>query len=109
LRPRIRYLDALMTPERQAQVVECHPELAFAMLAGEVLPSKRTARGIGQRLAALGRRGVELADAPIQAGPDDALDALVCAWTARRWADGVAEVFGDDRRDRRGLRMQIVA
>lgn len=109
LRPRILRLDTLLTPERQAHVVECHPELAFAVRTGQVLPSKRTARGIGQRLAALGRSGAELADAPLQAGPDDAVDALVCAETARRWSDGVAEVFGDDRRDRRGLRMQIVA
>jgi predicted RNase H-like nuclease len=109
LRPRIQRLDALMTPNRQAHVVECHPELAFTIRTGAVLPSKRTARGIGLRLAALGRTGAELADAPLKAGPDDALDALVCAQTARRWADGTAEVFGDDSRDRRGLRMQIVA
>lgn len=109
LRPRILQLDALMTPERQATVVECHPELAFAVRTGEVLPSKRTAAGIGRRLAVLGRSGSELADAPLKAGPDDAVDALICAETARRWSAGIAEVFGDADRDRRGLRMQIVA
>ena len=98
-----------MTPARQAHVVECHPELAFRVCTGEVLPSKRTATGLGRRLAALGRSGKELATAPPQAAPDDALDALACAWTARRWSDGRAEVLGDDRRDERGLWMRIVA
>lgn len=110
LRPRIRALDAVMTPERQRRVVECHPELAFAVLTGGPLPSKRSAAGVGRRLAALGRNGAELADAPPEAGVDDALDALVCADVARRWADGVAELFGDaDARDPHGLRMRIVA
>ncbi len=109
LRPRIRRLDAAMTPERQRSVVECHPELAFAVLSARPLAPKRTAAGLGQRLAALGRSGAELAGAPIEARPDDAVDALVCAVTAGRWAAGSAVVFGDDGRDRRGLRMQIVA
>jgi predicted RNase H-like nuclease len=109
LRPRIRTLDALMTPERQARIVECHPELAFALLSGCILPPKRSARGVGQRLAALDRDGTVLADAPPEAGVDDALDALACAQTARRWSAGTAEIFGDDSRDGRGLRMQIVA
>jgi predicted RNase H-like nuclease len=78
------------------------------VLTGEVLPSKRSARGVGLRLRALGHEAAALVDAPPQAGVDDALDALACAVTARRWALGEAEVLGDDSRDERGLRMQIV-
>lgn len=114
LRPRIVELDRLMTPARQARVVECHPEVAYLALLGVRPPSKRTAAGVGQRLAGLQRCGLlpdvgVLAEVPPAAGIDDALDALVCAWTARRWSAGVAEVLGDDSRDEKGLRMQIVA
>jgi predicted RNase H-like nuclease len=109
LRPRIRRLDDAMTPDAQTRVVECHPEVAFLERLGTRPASKRSARGIGERIAALGVRGAELASAPLQAGPDDAVDALICAWTARRWSEGRARILGDHDRDRRGLRMQIVA
>ncbi|HSP39647.1 MAG TPA: DUF429 domain-containing protein [Frankiaceae bacterium] len=109
LRPRIRALDVLMTPETQARVVECHPEVAFLELLGARPASKRSAVGVGQRMAGLGLSGNALAAAPLQAGTDDALDALACAWTAARWSQGRADVLGDDQRDQRGLRMQIVA
>ncbi len=109
LRPRIRRIDAWITPARQAHVVECHPEVVFAVLTGEALPSKRSARGVGLRLRALGDHAAALPDAPPEAGVDDAVDALACAVTARRWALGEATVLGDDSRDEHGLRMQIVA
>jgi predicted RNase H-like nuclease len=109
LRPRIRRLDAVVTPVVQARVVECHPEVAFVELCGTRPASKRSARGIGERIAALGVSGAELASAPLRAGPDDALDALICAWTARRWSEGRAVILGGDERDAHGLRMQIVA
>ena len=44
------------------------------------------------------------------ARPDDVLDALAAAWTARRIARGEAVVLGDpDQRDARGMRCTIVA
>jgi predicted RNase H-like nuclease len=49
-----------------------------------------------------------VARAPARARPDDVLDALVCAWVARRWVDGAAETLGDGARDARGLLMRIV-
>ena len=109
LRPRIRLLDQLLGPGDQARVVECHPEVVFRLLAGEPVPPKRSAAGVGRRLALLGVPGEVLAGAPGPARPDDALDALGCAWTARRWLDGEAQILGGDERDGRGLRMQIVA
>lgn len=114
LRRRILELDHVMTPARQAHVVECHPEVAYLALLGARPPSKRTAAGVGRRLAGLLSDGFlsdvgTLADVPAEARVDDALDALVCAWTARRWAAGVADVLGDGMRDEKGLRMQTVA
>ena len=46
-------------------------------------------------------------DPPAGAGLDDALDALACAWTARRWARGEAEVLGGEV-DVLGTPMRIV-
>jgi predicted RNase H-like nuclease len=42
-------------------------------------------------------------------GLDDALDALACAWTAQRWAAGIARTLPDEPpRDNRGLSVRIV-
>ena len=65
--------------------------------------SKKTARGAGQRIAALAgwvSPALALADLPAGARLDDALDALAAAWSARRWARGAAEVLGPERDDR---------
>jgi predicted RNase H-like nuclease len=50
-------------------------------------------------------------DAPRGIPLDDLLDALACAWTARRWIAGEAVILPDgaDEYDERGLRMRIVA
>jgi len=51
--PKIREWDALDLP---ARVVEVHPEVSLRTLAPDVdFASKKTARGAGQRIAALGR------------------------------------------------------
>lgn len=110
--PRIADVDAALTPRMQDRVVEVHPELSFAAMAGEVLTSKRRA-GIEARLDALSRwlpdaEGA-LARAPRPARADDALDALAAAWSAARWSSGTARVLpGASDRDDRGLLMQIV-
>lgn len=115
LLPRIADVDRVMTPARQRDTVEVHPEVSFALLAGTPLPSKRTAAGRAARLAALGRwlpdPGAALAAAPRPAKADDALDALAAAWSAQRRRAGTAVVLpgGDPPRDARGLRMEIVA
>ncbi|MBW0115323.1 DUF429 domain-containing protein [Pseudonocardia abyssalis] len=100
--PKILDWDAL--PDRPAHVVEVHPELALRRLAPDVgFASKKTARGAGQRLAALSRWldvPAALADLPAGARLDDVLDALAAAWSARRFADGVAELLGAETDDR---------
>jgi predicted RNase H-like nuclease len=106
---RIRDWDSVLDPLRQRRIVESHPECSFRTM-GFVDASKKTGRGIGQRLA-LHRgwldSGTAFQDLPSGANFDDALDALAVAWTARRWAGGDAEVFGGQL-DERGLVMRIV-
>lgn len=109
----VRQVDTAVTPADEPRVVEAHPELAFAMInGGPALAPKRTPLGRDQRLGALRPvwPGVAelVAAAPYPARADDALDALACAWVARRWAAGEATVLGGNTRDSHGLTMRIV-
>ncbi len=119
---KIRQIDALMTPELQTRVFETHPELAFWVLNGErpldeakKVKSRPHEPGLALRrdlLAAAGydrgfleRGGGFRASA---AGPDDFLDAAVCAWTAARIVSGAARRFpAEPPVDAKGLRMEI--
>ncbi len=90
-----------------AQVVEAHPELSFAAMAGAPLRSRKsTWAGAVQRRTLLAQAGIvldgDLGLAGEQAGVNDVLDAAAAAWTARRVSDGSArclppspEVFSD--------------
>jgi predicted RNase H-like nuclease len=106
--PKIAEWDAVDLPDG---VVEAHPELSFRALAPAVaFASKRTVRGAGQRIAALGRWvdvGAALGDLPGGVGLDDVLDAFAVAWTAQRWSRGAAEVLGGEV-DERGRPMRVV-
>ncbi|WP_236789572.1 DUF429 domain-containing protein [Amycolatopsis sp. GM8] len=81
------------------RVVEVHPEVSFATLAGEPLTaSKHTWAGAELRRGLLGNAGIDLHDlgSPGRfAGVDDVLDAAVVAWTARRVAAGEARAMPD--------------
>lgn len=96
LAERILALDAELAMA-QATVIEVHPELSFAELAGRPLASKKTARGVGERLTALRPwlRTIDavLSDAPSDVPTDDALDALIALWSAERWRDGSARTL----------------
>lgn len=119
--PKIREVDAVMTPALQARVVECHPELAFWRLNGEMslsLPKKvrshPSPQGLELRRALLRRAGFGesfLARHPwrrAEAGPDDLLDACACAASALGIAVGRGSRFPDcPPIDPRGLRMEI--
>jgi predicted RNase H-like nuclease len=75
--PRIREVLAA-----GVDVYECHPEMVFARLAGQPLPSKRTPEGMAQRRALL---------APLELPPlatHDVLDAAACALAAADIAAG---------------------
>ena len=106
LLPKIREVDALMTPDAQATIVEAHPELCFAHLLGHPCEApKRTLPGRAER-----QNVVELAmDRPPKgAAWDDVLDACALVITARRLVSGDIERLGDGARDARGLRCEIV-
>jgi predicted RNase H-like nuclease len=119
--PKIREVDALITPELEARVHEVHPELAFWRLNGEAemsLPKKVKSRanpdGLDQRRDLLVSKGLprDFLDQkpPRGCGRDDLLDAAVNSLIAERIFRGEAEPFPKDfLRDERGLRMAIWA
>ena len=90
-----------------AGVVEIHPEVCFARLAGGPLTARKSSwAGAEQRRALLAGAGIRLAGdlgpAGALAGVDDVLDAGAAAWAARRVLSGAArpipdppEVFSD--------------
>jgi len=108
---RIAEVDALVSPE-DATVVEVSPEASFATMAGAPLPhAKRTAEGRTARVALLAGHlpgATEVVEPrPRGARPDDVLDALAVAWTARRVVAGTAGQLGDGARDGQGRTMSI--
>jgi len=106
LLPKIREVDAVMTPRRQRTIVEVHPALCFAALLGAPCQApKRTAEGRAERLAAVTQPIERL---PSGAAWDDVLDACALVHTARRLVHGAVERLGDGARDARGLRCEIV-
>ena len=92
LAARILAVDRIVATSPAPDVHEVFPELAFAALAGDVLASKKTAAGVGQRLAALTQWRADTIDvlvhAPSGIPVDDCLDALICLWSAERIARG---------------------
>lgn len=76
------------------EVIEVHPELSFARLAGTpILPPKLDPEGVAARRAALGAVGFEPPMWMRGAGfdEDDLLDACVAAWAAVRHGHGDAD------------------
>jgi predicted RNase H-like nuclease len=100
---KIREVDAVADDPR---LVEVHPELSFARLAGAVLPSKHGRGGRTFRLRALARRWPGLRNVPPGL---DGVDALAAAWSGERWSRGEAESLPDlPPRDDLGRPMRIV-
>jgi predicted RNase H-like nuclease len=121
---KIRELDALMTPDLQSRVFECHPETAFWAMNGrrpltepKKVKSQPYPPGLKLRRQLLESAGFSAAFLEgsrfprSRAGADDLLDACACAWTAARIRDGVAICFPEEasETDVRGLRMAIWA
>jgi predicted RNase H-like nuclease len=111
---KLHEVDAAMSPARQARVIEVHPELSFfEMLGGKSMGhGKKTPAGREERFNALAVAGLlgPGASLPQMRGvaADDALDALVACWTARRIQAGHAvRVPSKPPVDARGLRMEI--
>ena len=121
--PKMREVDAAITPELQSRVFEIHPELVFWAMNGErplEEPKKARSRphppGMVLRRELLRRAGFPIdrvapPDAPRRDwAEDDLLDACAAAWSARRIRDEEhIRVPAEPQRDGRGLRMEINA
>ena len=110
IRDKIREVDEVMTPARQATIGEAHPELVFWNLAGRVrLANKASVQGREQRVALLRDRGFTGLERWLTLrhgtgiGRDDLIDACACSLAAR---DSTQRVGGREI-DPRGLRMEI--
>jgi predicted RNase H-like nuclease len=99
LRDRILEVDDWLA-HAPVRVVEVHPEVSFAAMAGAPLAEgKKSWAGAQRRRALLAGHGVEV---PADLGPagalaavDDVLDAAAAAWSARRVATGSARLLPD--------------
>lgn len=115
--PKLRAVDAYMTPARQERLREVHPELAFFAMNGEAPldHSKHDAAGERERIGLLRQHGFDGVAAALDAhaGPqvkrDDILDAYAACWTAGRLRRGAARRVppDDPPRNAKGLRMEI--
>jgi predicted RNase H-like nuclease len=106
LRPKLLQVERWVRAAA-VRVVEVHPEVCFARLAGGPLTARKSSwAGAAQRRALLAGAGIRLAGdlgpAGASAGVDDVLDAGAAAWAARRVRHGQArplpdppEVFAD--------------
>lgn len=96
LREKVLQVDAWVRGRPGARVIEVHPEVSFARMAGApVQARKKDADGVRARREALAAHGI-VAPAFFRGagfGEDDLLDACAAAWTAVRHALGVSESF----------------
>ncbi|MEV4261157.1 DUF429 domain-containing protein [Kribbella sp. NPDC049584] len=97
LAKRILEVDA-WAPGAHCAVIEVHPEVCFATMAGRpLLHSKSTWAGGEERrqlLAGVGMSVVgDIGLAGEMAGVDDVLDAAAAAWSAGRYAGGRARAY----------------
>src|SRR5262245_30529842 len=116
--PKIREVDAALSPALQARVFEAHPEVIFSLMGtttrgGRPLPRKATRTGRAARLRLLRRSfpdlGRRLRDFSLAGAVTDAIDAYACLWTARRIVSGeVVRLPETPDVDERGLRAEIL-
>jgi len=87
---KIAEVDAWVRSGPGLTVLEVHPEVSFAAMGADTVPSKKRLEGRANRLAALQDAGLRLPD--VARTPacdvDDVLDACAVAWTALRHARG---------------------
>ncbi len=110
LRKRMQEVDA--TAKLDRRIIEVHPELSFrAMAGGRPLATKKCWNGASVRKSLLEKAGIRL---PVDlgvtgetAGADDVLDAAAAAWTANRFALGIAERLQPVVRDLNGRDITI--
>jgi predicted RNase H-like nuclease/8-oxo-dGTP pyrophosphatase MutT (NUDIX family) len=96
LREKVLQVDAWVRSGPRVRVIEVHPEVSFARMAGApVLARKKDADGVRARREVLAEHGVVappwFRGSPF--GEDDLLDACAAAWSAVRHSHGLAESF----------------
>ena len=120
--PKMREIDALITPEHQSRIYESHPELAFWVMNGETpLPLAKKARseskhpGLDLRKSLLARNGLPVDSLTTDyrrrdVGADDLIDACACTLVAWRILNRRSIRFpANPTLNARGLRMEINA
>lgn len=121
--PKIREIDALMSPDLQSRIHEVHPEVAFWAMnekkpihLAKKVKSQNHQSGIELRRQLLQKSGFPINQLPpatyrkSDVGDDDLIDACACAWSARRILNSSATCFPETSRiDARGLKMCIKA
>ena len=117
--PKIREMDDLLKarPELASHVLEAHPEVLFAGLAGGPMSAKKTTRdGFTERMTILSILHPDaetlvasafLAHGGFEAARDDVVDAFVLALCARKPTQ-LKTLPGEPETDPRGLPMQMV-
>ncbi len=110
--PKIRELDTTWSEDISGLLLEGHPEVSFAQMAGTpVLSKKATADGQHERIelliANLSRDAGGVVDNCPRSWRVDAVDALAIAWTAKRFVNGEALHLGGQI-GAKGRPMQLV-
>lgn len=98
LRDKILEVDAWLRTRPTVTVLEVHPEVSFAAMAGApILASKKTDEGRSERLAALAAAGIPRPSVLEGQGyaADDVIDACAVAWSAARHTVGLAQPLPD--------------
>jgi predicted RNase H-like nuclease len=116
--PKILEASQTITPDMQTRVFEVHPEVSFLVLGkGPMAHKKSSAEGFAARRSLLeAAMRITIPEKKVVASwakpakPDDILDAMVAAWTARRVVQQEAIRFpAQPLLDGRGIRMEILA
>jgi predicted RNase H-like nuclease len=99
LKPKLFQVDRWVR-QASVRVVEIHPEVCFARLAGAPLTARKSSwAGAERRRELLASAGIRLAGdldgAGAYAGVDDVLDAGAAAWAARQVLHGRAKPMPD--------------
>jgi predicted RNase H-like nuclease len=113
--PKMREIDAVMTPALQSRVREGHPELALTIASGAPMTAHKTKlHGLFERMRILHDFGLDPAalttDLPagIDAAADDLIDACILVHVAARCLRSKAERLPDaPATDARGLVMEM--
>lgn len=115
--PRIREVDSFMTPALQQQVRECHPELSFFQMNGEVplgsfkaeLPGQRERRQLLESQWGTGLSHLMNSLLTEKVTASEILESMAACWTAERMVRKEALVLPAKRqKDSKGLMMEIL-